>query len=167
MDFLAQNRELYQMNVQASKLVVVSIEAYRAGQADLGITRGTGFNISTNGVIITNHHVVNNAESVTVSFEDGRKYFARSYEVIPGADVAVIELAADNLPILTLNESNLVQNGDTVTIIGNPLGFENISQRGQVGKFHNWGENTVPIFDIDIPINPGNSGSPVLNRQGR
>ncbi|MCR6546257.1 S1C family serine protease [Dehalobacterium formicoaceticum] len=167
MTFLSQNRELLKDEiVLASKPAVVSIEAFRTREADLGISRGTGFNISPSGRIITNHHIVTNADRVTVSFGDGRKYFVQSYEVVPGADVAVIELSADNLPTLPLNKSKLVQRGDTVTIIGNPLGFEKISQRGQVGQFYDWGENNVPIFDIDIPINPGNSGSPVLNNQG-
>ncbi|SPF54030.1 Trypsin-like serine protease with C-terminal PDZ domain (fragment) [Candidatus Desulfosporosinus infrequens] len=59
------------------------------------------------------------------------------------------------------------QSGEIVTIIGNPLGFEKISQRGTVGQYYSMKDNSTQVFDINIPINPGNSGSPVIDNQAK
>ncbi|MHC1720967.1 MAG: S1C family serine protease [Clostridiaceae bacterium] len=129
--------------------------------------QGTGFNISPQGVIVTNEHVVDQAELITVEFADGRKYYSGNYEEIKGYDLAIIRIKGDSLPSLVLNIDNEARTGDTVTIIGNPLGFERIAQRGLVGQYFNSGENASPVFDIGVEVNPGNSGSPVINSEGQ
>ncbi|MGD0153030.1 MAG: trypsin-like peptidase domain-containing protein [Thermacetogeniaceae bacterium] len=167
--FLEQNRALMaDQIVQRCKPAVVSIEATAIdGPFNTAVHQGTGFNISPTGVIITNQHVIANARSVSVTFDDGKKYYSDQFTLVPGADLAVIKLAGNNLPVLPLDLKDHVQNGDTVTIIGNPLGFEQISQRGVVGEFYQMKDTQSPVFEIKIPINPGNSGSPVINDQAQ
>jgi S1-C subfamily serine protease len=81
------------------------------------------------------------------------------------ADIAIVKVGGDlhDLPALEINREDRLQADDTVTIIGNPLGFEKISQRGSVGGFHRRADSSSPVFDVAVPINPGNSGSPVIN----
>jgi S1-C subfamily serine protease len=154
--------------VRMCRPAVVSIETVvKNDSSALEIHSGTGFNISPQGEIITNKHVVADAGSITVKFADGRKYSPQEYKTAPNADIAVIELGAKDLPTMALNREDWVQEGDMVTIIGNPLGYEFISQKGQVGKFHKTTEDQALVFDIDITVNPGNSGSPVINDQGK
>ncbi|MHB8125828.1 MAG: S1C family serine protease [Desulfitobacteriaceae bacterium] len=165
--FIDQNKVLKDDEIiQRCRPAVVSIEAVVKDEFSVAkVYRGTGFNISPTGKIITNQHVVANADTITVRFEDGRQYSSGQYEVIPNMDIAVIQLKANDLPIVALNMNDWVQEGDIITIIGNPLGYEYISQRGQAGQFHKMNEGRPPAFDVDITINPGNSGSPVLNSQ--
>lgn len=169
MSFLDQNKGLMEDEiVLRCKPAVVSIEAVDLGEPlNTKVRRGTGFNISPNGVIVTNQHIVANAGAITITFGDGTKYYSKQYEVITGVDVAIIRLAGNNLPTLSLNRKSRVQSGDTVTIIGNPLGFEKVSQRGEVGEFHKSAGSQSLIFDIKLPVNPGSSGSPVLNNNAQ
>ena len=165
--FLDQNKVLMDDEiVKRCKPAVVSIESVvKNGSSAAEIHLGTGFNISSAGRIITNRHVVENAKAITVRFSDGRQYTVRQYETIPDVDIAIIQLEGKDLPTLALKIQGGVETGDSVTIIGNPLGFESISQRGQVGQIY-FDEGGVPtVFDIGIEINPGNSGSPVINDQ--
>jgi len=167
LSFLDQNKVLMEDEiVQKCKPAVVSIEAVAANE-DPGseVHRGTGFNISPTGTIVTNQHIVANAKKITITFGDGTNFFVNQYETVPGEDIVIIRLKGNNLPSLRLNMDRRVQNGDMVTIIGNPLGFEKISQRGEVGQYHKTADNQSLVFDINIPINPGNSGSPVINQE--
>ncbi|MDD4803332.1 MAG: serine protease [Syntrophomonas sp.] len=169
LSFLDQNKSfLEDAIVQKSKPAVVNIEVTNVhGPLNTAVRRGTGFNISSTGTIVTNHHVVANADTITITFGDGSKYYSNKYEEIPGVDVAVIKLTANNLPTITPDFKPYAQPGDTVTIIGNPLGFEKISQRGEIGEYHKIGDNQSLVFDIKLPVNPGSSGSPVINEQGQ
>lgn len=161
LDFLNQNKDLMEDEiVRQARPAVVSVEA--------GSRQGTGFNISPEGTIITNEHIVAGATKIVVRFNDGRSFISHRYQAVSGADVAIVNLSGDDardLPTIKLNKTDPIKRGDTVTIIGNPLGFEQISQRGSVGRFHKAAESQYPVFDIRIPINPGNSGSPVLNEK--
>jgi S1-C subfamily serine protease len=165
--FIDQNISLRNdVIVQKCKPAVVSIEAVVKDESSAaGVYRGTGFNISPTGKIITNRHIVANADSITVRFADGREYYTKQYKIIPNMDIAIILLGANDLPTVALNLNDSVQEGDPVTIIGNPLGYKYIAQRGQAGQFHKTGEDRLTVFDINITINPGNSGSPVINSQ--
>lgn len=161
LDFLNQNKELIEDEiVLQSRPAVVSVEA--------GQRQGTGFNVSPEGTIITNEHVVADSTNIVVRFDDGRSFISHQYQVVSGVDVAIIYLSGDaarDLPVIKLSKEDQVQSGDTVTIIGNPLGFEQISQRGSVGQFYKVTGTEYPVFDIRISISPGNSGSPVLNEK--
>ena len=169
MSFLDQNKGLMEDEiVQKGKPAVVNIEAANINEPlNTAVRHGTGFNISQTGMIVTNQHVVANAGNITITFGDGRRYYAKQYEVIPGVDVAIIRLAGNNLPMISLDMKAQVQKGDTVTIIGNPLGFEKVSQRGEVGEYHKIGDSQSLVFDIKLPVNPGSSGSPVINDQAQ
>jgi len=164
-NFLDQSQKLLEDDiVQRCKPAVVSVEA----QLDVGtmqtkVQQGTGFNILPTGRIITNQHVVDGAKIIIIRFIDGRSYYSKSYEIIPDIDIAIISLEGADLPVIALNTEDYIQEGDTVTVIGNPLGFERIAQRGQIGKFHQIQDSSITVFDLDILLNPGNSGSPVLN----
>lgn len=154
--------------VQRCQPAIVGIEAVSSHEPlNNPVKSGTGFNISATGIIITNQHVVANADTITITFNDGTRYYANQYETIPGVDIAVIKIEASDLPFLEIDWENKVKSGDIVTIIGNPLGFEKVAQRGEVGEYHQIKDIQSPVFDVKIQVNPGNSGSPVINEQAR
>lgn len=162
--FLNENGSLLQDGiVQKCRPAVVYIQTETVS----GVTRqGTGFNVSPSGIIITNKHIVDDADLITIQFEDGRKYYSTSYEASEGDDIAVVSIDGEGLPALAVNREYWVKAGDNVTIIGNPLGYERIAQRGKVGGYHFAEGIDSQIFDIEIRVNPGNSGSPVINGNG-
>ncbi|HHU16672.1 MAG TPA: serine protease [Clostridiales bacterium] len=167
-DFLDQNRNLIKDDiVKQSRPAVVSVETrLKTGAADVILKYGTGFNISPEGKIITNKHVVEDAELITVHFGGGKSYLTRDFEVMSGADIAIVDIDGENLPVLDINRDTHVSVGDMVTVIGNPLGYKKIAQRGEVVKFYQMKDSATSIFEFDININQGNSGSPVINDQG-
>lgn len=169
LSFLDQNKLLMEDEiVQQCKPAVVSIEAVTSYNFPLTTDRkGTGFNISPTGRIVTNLHIVDNASRIIIRFGDGKQYYAHRYETIPGVDIAIITIEGNNLPTLDLNMNEQLQSGESVTVIGNPIGFEKISQRGKVGQFHQISDSQSQVFDINIPVNPGNSGSPVINNSAQ
>ena len=169
LNFLEQDRALREDDiVQRCKPAVVSVEAeVTKGLLNNEVKQGTGFNISPTGTIITNQHVVANASTITIRFGDGKVYYSKKYEVIPDVDIAIIKIDGNDLPTIALNKKDRVQSGEIVTIIGNPLGFEKISQRGGVGRYYSMKNSPNQVFDINIPINPGNSGSPVIDNQAK
>lgn len=167
--FLDENQALlHDEIVQISSPSVVGIEAYETDGTLQGTThQGTGFNILSSGRIVTNNHVIEGADRITVRFPDGSKYDAISYQLLADVDLAVIEIEGEDLPFLTVNHTDPAEEGDTVTVIGNPLGFKKIAQRGTVGRFYRVHKVAVPVFDVGIFLHPGNSGSPVINGQGK
>lgn len=128
---------------------------------------GTGFNISSDGVIITNHHVIDEALNITVRFPDGGVYSAARWSSKPEYDLALITLDKANLPAVPLNESEPPALGDHVRIVGNPLGLNNIIVEGKVRQYLTSREQPREVFSIDAPIYPGNSGSPVYDSHGK
>lgn len=169
LNFLEQDRALREDDiVKRCAPAVVSIEAVVTnGLLDKEVKQGTGFNVSPTGTIITNQHIVANASTITIRFGDGTVYYSKKYQVVPDEDIAIIQIEGNNLPTIALNMKDRVQSGEIVTIIGNPLGFEKISQRGEVGLFYSIKNSLTQVFDINIPINPGNSGSPVIDNQAK
>ena len=169
LNFLEQNQALREDEiVQRSKPAVVSVEATTvSGPLSMEVRRGTGFNISSTGTIVTNQHIVADASQITIQFGDGTSYSSSEFEIVPEVDLAIVEISGHDLPTLDLDFDYQVRPGNMVTIIGNPLGFEKISQRGEVGRLLKLGDSQVRLFDIRISINPGNSGSPVLNDQAK
>ncbi len=167
-DFFDQNKDLINDDiVKLSRPAVVSVETrLKTGTSDVILKYGTGFNISPEGKIITNKHVVEDADSITVNFGGGNSYLTRNYEIISGADIAVVDIDGENLPVLDINRDTQVSTGDMVTVIGNPLGYKKIAQRGEVVNFYKMKDSVTSIFELDININQGNSGSPVINDKG-
>lgn len=130
---------------------------------------GSGFIIDASGIIMTNSHVVEGAESVTVRLWDGREYRATSWDYDPRSDVAIIRIEADGpLPVLPLGDSDQMQIGDWVLAMGNPFNVGTTVTAGivsAVGRGPGVNERE-DYLQTDAAINPGNSGGPLVNLNG-
>ncbi|WP_055076075.1 HhoA/HhoB/HtrA family serine endopeptidase [Pseudanabaena sp. 'Roaring Creek'] len=132
---------------------------------------GSGFIINKEGDIITNAHVVSGADKVTVVLKDGRQLEGKVIGSDELTDVAVVQVKADNLPVVSLGSSVSLQPGDWAIAIGNPLGLDNTVTAGIVSAIgRNSGQigvdKRVSFIQTDAAINPGNSGGPLLNQNG-
>ncbi|QLE55078.1 HhoA/HhoB/HtrA family serine endopeptidase [Nostoc sp. TCL26-01] len=134
---------------------------------------GSGFIINASGQILTNAHVVDGADTVTVTLKDGRSFDGKVLGEDPVTDVAVIKINANNLPTLSLGNSESLQPGEPVIAIGNPLGLNNtvtsgiISATGRSSSDIGASDKRVDYLQTDAAINPGNSGGPLLNARGQ
>jgi Do/DeqQ family serine protease len=132
---------------------------------------GSGFIINKEGDIITNAHVVDGADRVTVVLKDGRKLEGKVLGRDPLTDIAVVKVSETNLPVVSLGSSQNLQPGEWAIAIGNPLGLDNTvtagiisalgRSSGQIGV-----DKRVSFIQTDAAINPGNSGGPLLNQKG-
>ena len=120
------------------------------------------------GFVITNFHVVRNAEAIEVTLKDGRKYPAQPLGVAPNLDLAVLKIDARNLPTLPLGDSRKLEVGDYVVAIGNPFGLGQTVTNGIVSATERpLGQGDSRRFiQTDAPINPGNSGGALINLHG-
>lgn len=132
---------------------------------------GSGFIVSEDGRVLTNAHVVEGADTVQVTLKDGRTLEGTVLGADPVTDVAVIDLDANNLPTVAVNEGELLP-GETAIAIGNPLGLDNtvtvgiISATGRSSGQVGIPDKRVDFIQTDAAINPGNSGGPLLNAKG-
>ena len=131
---------------------------------------GSGFIISKEGYILTNHHVVGEADKIVVTLKDGREFEAKVIGSDPKSDVALIQIkGAKDLPVLPLGDSESLEIGEWVMAVGNPFG---LSHTLTVGVVSAKGRTSVGITDYedfiqtDAAINPGNSGGPLINMRG-
>jgi serine protease Do len=131
---------------------------------DLG--QGSGFIISSDGFIVTNAHVVANAEEVTVTLTDKREFKARVVGTDARTDVAVLKVEATGLPKVTIGNSDRLKVGEWVLAIGSPFGFENTVTAGIVSAKSRETGDFVPFIQTDAAVNPGNSGGPLFNTRG-
>lgn len=132
---------------------------------DLGI--GSGFVIDRRGIVVTNHHVVEDATEATVTFNTGREFrVARILRNLPTKDLAflLIDRPPAGLPVLSLSEQ-LPSKGEMVWAFGSPLGLDFSLTRGDVSNLH--GDEEITLIQISTPLSPGNSGGPLLNRHGK
>src|SRR5580704_13912047 len=129
---------------------------------------GSGFIVSADGYILTNTHVVANADEVTVRLTDRREFPAKVIGADERTDVAVIKISASNLPIVKLGDPSRLKPGQWVLAIGSPFGFENSATAGIISATSRSipGENAVPFIQTDVAVNPGNSGGPLFNMNG-
>jgi len=129
---------------------------------------GSGFIVSPDGYILTNTHVVANADEVTVRLTDRREFPAKVIGADERTDVAVIKIGATNLPTVRLGDPSRLKAGQWVLAIGSPFGFENTATAGIISATARSvpGENYVPFIQTDVPVNPGNSGGPLFNMAG-
>jgi serine protease Do len=139
-----------------------------------GSGAATGFVIDPDGIIVTNDHVVDNAQSVTVTTSDGKELTARVLGEDASSDLAVLDVDATNLPAVELGDSDQVQVGDDVVAIGNALDLDGglSATRGIVSGLHREiptqnGGRLEDLIQTDAAINPGNSGGPLVDAQGR
>ena len=130
--------------------------------------QGSGFIVSSDGIILTNAHVVKDAREVTVKLTDRREFRAKVLGSDPKTDIAVLRIDAKNLPVVTLGKTSELRVGEWVLAIGSPFGFENTVTAGVVSAKGRSlpDDSAVPFIQTDVPINPGNSGGPLFNARG-
>lgn len=129
---------------------------------------GSGFIISEDGYIITNAHVVDEAAEIKVGLHDRREYQAELIGSDPASDIALIKIAANDLPVVSIGNSEELRVGEWVLAIGSPFGFEHTATQGIVSALaRSLPDDTyVPFIQTDVAINPGNSGGPLFNTDG-
>jgi serine protease Do len=134
---------------------------------------GSGFVWSSDGVIVTNNHVVEGASKITVNFQDGTQTSAKLVGVDPDSDVAVLRVDAKNLPAAPVGTSSDLMIGETVIAVGNPFGLSGsvttgvVSALGRSVPSKEAGRTFTDFVQTDASINPGNSGGPLLNIEGK
>jgi S1-C subfamily serine protease len=134
---------------------------------------GSGFVFGSDGRILTNAHVVDGADTVTVKLKDGREFVGKVLGVDTVTDVAVVKIEANNLPVVSLGKSEELLPGEWAIAIGNPLGLDNtvtvgiISATGRSSADVGVPDKRVSFIQTDAAINPGNSGGPLLNQRGQ
>lgn len=139
------------------------------GQAEQPVRgQGSGFIVSSDGLILTNAHVVRDASEVTVKLTDRREFQAKVLGADPRTDVAVLRIDAQGLPTVPLGSSKALRPGEWVLAIGSPFGFENSVTAGVVSaKGRSLPDDSlVPFIQTDVAVNPGNSGGPLFNARG-
>ena len=129
---------------------------------------GSGFIISRDGYILTNNHVVKDADSILVRLSDRRELEAELVGADPRSDLALLKIEADELPVVELGDSDKLKVGEWVLAIGSPFGFDHSVTAGIVSATGRSlaNENYVPFIQTDVAINPGNSGGPLFNLDG-
>ena len=134
-------------------------------EADRGV--GSGFIIDSNGLILTNAHVVDGATTIYVTLTDKREFKAKLLGMDKRTDVAVVKIEARDLPKLPLGDSSRVRVGEWVLAIGSPFGLENTVTAGIVSAKSRDTGDYLPFIQTDVAVNPGNSGGPLLNTAGQ
>ena len=129
---------------------------------------GSGFIIRSDGLILTNAHVLGNARVVTVKLRDRREFKARVIGTDARSDVAVVQIDAKDLPTVRLGDSSHVRPGEPVLAIGSPYGFENTATAGIVSATGRSppDETAAPFIQTDAAVNPGSSGGPLFDANG-
>lgn len=132
---------------------------------------GSGFIISSDGFIVTNSHVINQASRIEVNLQDGRQFIAKLIGDDPATDIAVIQINAENLSTLSFADSDRLQVGQMAIAIGNPFGFQYSLTAGVVSALGRTlrsesGRLIDDVIQTDAALNPGNSGGPLVNSQG-
>jgi S1-C subfamily serine protease len=133
---------------------------------------GSGFILSEDGLVVTNAHVVEDADKVTVTLREGKNFVGQVIGIDELTDIAIIKIKADNLPTVSLGTSANLIPGEWAIAIGNPLGLDNtvtigiISALGRSSSEVGIPDKRVRFIQTDAAINPGNSGGPLLNAKG-
>ena len=133
---------------------------------------GSGFIISSDGYVVTNAHVIDDAESIRVTLEDRRELDAKVIGVDENSDIALLKVEAKDLPVATFGDSSKLKVGQWVVAIGAPFGLEHSASQGIVSALArslNDGVNNttyVPFIQTDVAVNPGNSGGPLFDLDG-
>jgi len=129
---------------------------------------GSGFIIDADGYVVTNNHVIKNAEEIIVRLSDRRELPAEVIGSDPRSDVALLKVKADKLPVVKIGKSENLKVGEWVMAIGTPFGFDHSVSVGVVSAIGRNlpSENYVPFIQTDVAINPGNSGGPLFNLDG-
>lgn len=160
MEFLKISFQLSQRDeIKQYKKAVVAVEGNNI--------KGTGFNISEEGYIITNFHVIENMKQILVHFSDGQSFKAKVVKEYPSVDLAFLEIAGENLPNLNLAKGLEVARGEKVFVIGNPLAFYQVANQGEMIGLREVNSIEVPVLGMTAAVYRGNSGSPVIDEDGK
>ena len=129
---------------------------------------GSGFIISADGLILTNHHVVDGADEIKVRLTDNREFTGKVLGSDAKTDIAVVKIEAKDLPYLTMGNSDELKVGEWVAAIGRPFGLDNTVTSGIVSAKSRKlpSDQYVPFIQTDVAVNPGNSGGPLFNMKG-
>jgi serine protease Do len=133
------------------------------------VSAGSGFIVSADGYVLTNHHVVDGADTVRVRLKDRRDLIAKVIGSDAQSDIALLKLDASNLPVAALGSSDALKPGQWVVAIGSPFNFDYTVTAGIVsakGRAFSQQQRYVPFIQTDVAINSGNSGGPLFNLQG-
>jgi S1-C subfamily serine protease len=158
-DFLVNSAQLStQEDIREYKEAVVVIETVDS--------KGTGFAIDGNGTILTNHHVIEDEEQVTVAFPEHGLHQGEVVAAFPEIDLAIVEVEGENLPYLTLAEETSFTENEEINFIGNPLRFNGIANEGTIIGYTQLSSWELPVIMIQAPVYRGNSGSPIITKDG-
>jgi S1-C subfamily serine protease len=169
------------VRIDTERTITRRIDPFFGDEAMSGLSQqqllrgqGSGFIIDRDGIILTNAHVVDRADKVTVILKDGRSLQGKVQGVDPVTDLAVVKISgAKNLPIVSLGDSDVVKVGDWAIAVGNPFGLDNTVTLGIVSTLKRSSatvgmtDKRLDFIQTDAAINPGNSGGPLLDAQGR
>ena len=162
--------QVYARNVGSVVAISCDTDLSIGGQTVRSSVTGSGFILSGDGYIVTNYHVVENAQTATVTTQAGDSYEAAVVGHDATADMAVLKIDAQDLPAVTLGSSSQLIIGDMVVAIGNPLGTLNATQTvgyiSGIGREVNTEKNVTTMLQTDAAINSGNSGGPLFNMKG-
>lgn len=130
--------------------------------------QGSGFILTSDGVILTNAHVIDGADEVIVKLTDRREFGAKIVGIDKNTDIAVLRINARDLPVVALGDASASRVGEPVLAIGSPFGFESSASAGIISaKARSLPDDTyVPFIQTDVAVNPGNSGGPLFNHKG-
>lgn len=129
---------------------------------------GSGFIIDADGYVVTNHHVIRDADEIIVRLKDRRELKAQVVGSDARSDIALLKIEADNLPVVKIGSSSNLKVGSWVMAIGSPFGFDHSVSVGVISATGRTlpSESYVPFIQTDVAINPGNSGGPLFNLEG-
>lgn len=129
---------------------------------------GSGFIIDSDGYVVTNHHVIRDADEIIVRLKDRRELKAKIVGSDARSDIALLKVEADDLPVVKVGDSSAAKVGSWVMAIGSPFGFDHSVSVGVISAMGRTlpSENYVPFIQTDVAINPGNSGGPLFNLEG-
>ncbi len=146
-----------------SAVAVIYIDS-AAGTAG-GQRRGTGFNIDPGGLVVTNRHLLEDAAVVRISIPNRGTFIAKDWEISPHVDLAVIDIEGEDLPAVPL-AGQPPHPGTELLVIGNPLQFARIANKGLLIDHHENPARDLPFLVVEAAIYPGSSGSPLFNQYG-
>ncbi len=152
--------------------VIKNIRNPRTGEIREAPASGSGFVISTDGYLVTNHHVIENALSVKTSFADGNTFPATLIGTDPSTDIAILKVYDGDLKLLQFADSDQLEPGQIAIALGNPMGLQYtvtagvVSATGRTLRANN-GRLIDDVIQTDAALNPGNSGGPLVNSEGK